>query len=301
MATVGIVRATYETIDVDLRRLIDLVGGLKLESGAAVAIKINMCDARPPETGAITHPLFLDALLRYLRENYINLKLYVVESDATVVLADEFIRWFGFAPILEKWEATWWNLSKDDVVEKEIRGYYLNKVPVPSLLTRSYLISLSKLKTNSLSRITTSLKNQFGCLPMVQKSVFHDHLAEVIVDANIAMPPYFCIVDGIIGMGGPQGPSYGVPIQANVVLAGYDPVAVAAASADFMGIRPSTVKHIRLAEKAGLGSSKFDRISDPGIIPINFEIDRIYDLQLRLGRVLKKAQRMLVRKGRDSS
>lgn len=301
MATVGIVRASYQTIDVDLRRLIDLVGGLKLESGAEVAIKINMCDARPPETGAITHPAFLDALLKYLRENYIDLKLYVVESDATVVLADEFIRWFGFMPVLEKWNAIWWNLSKDDVVEKEIRGYYLNKVPVPSLLTRSRLISLSKLKTNSLSQITTSLKNQFGCLPMVQKSVFHDHLAEVIADANIAMPPYFCLVDGIIGMGGPQGPAYGVPIQANVVLAGYDPVAVAAASADFMGIRPSTVKHIRLAEKAGLGSLRFDRVSDSEVTPCSFEVDRVYDLQLRIGRALKKAQRILVRKGRNLS
>lgn len=299
MTLVSIVRAVngYQEVYPALQRAVDLAGGIGLESGDSVAIKINLCAARPPETGAITHPVFLDALLQYLRETHGDLQIHVVESDATVVLADEFIRWFGFLPILEKWDAKWWNLSEDEIVEKEINGLYLKQVPVPALLTRSRLISLSKLKTNSLSRITTSLKNQFGCLPMVEKSVFHDHLAEVITDVNLAMPPHFCIVDGIIGMGGPKGPSYGVLIRAKVILAGHDPVAVAAASAEFMGIRPSSVKHIRMAEAAGVGSTKYTTRADDGIDRVDFERDWLCDLQLRLARSIKRAQRMLLRKG----
>ena len=98
MSVVSRVRSTYADVYPNLRRAIELAGGLPVRAGDAVAIKINLCDARTPETGTITHPVFLDALLRYLREEHEDLTLYVVESNATVVIADEFIRWFGFLP-----------------------------------------------------------------------------------------------------------------------------------------------------------------------------------------------------------
>lgn len=293
---VSIVQSTYEDLYSNLSRGIELAAGIDISQNDSVAIKINMCDARAPETGTITHPVFLDALLRYLRENFENLNIYVVESDATVVLADEFIRWFGFLPILERWDAQWWNLSHDDIAETKVDGHYLMNVPVPSLLTRSKLISLSKLKTNSLSKITTSLKNQFGCLPMVEKSVFHKHLPEVIVDANLAMRPIFSIVDGIIAMGGPNGPAFGVPIHAEVVLAGKDPVAVASASAEFMGFHPSRIRHIQLAESSGLGSTRFELVGDMVDKP-EFERNKLIELQSYIALALKDVMRIRSRQG----
>lgn len=58
-------------------------GGVDLDDGDNVVIKINLCDFRPPETGAITHPKFLAALLKYLRTNFRGLKIKVVESLAS--------------------------------------------------------------------------------------------------------------------------------------------------------------------------------------------------------------------------
>ena len=229
MSVVGIAKChSYAKDDLlsALDRAIHSAGGLNVDTQRPVAIKINLCDARNPETGAITHPAFLDALLEIIRSKYGRLEICVVESDATVVLADDFIRWFGFEQVIEKWNAKWCNLSKEPIVEKQVNGYHLKKVPVPELLTRAQLISLSKLKTNSLSRITCALKNQFGCLPMVQKSVFHDHLHKVIADVNLAIRPCFSIVDGILGIGGPKGPTFGIPVKAELILAGRDPVAV---------------------------------------------------------------------------
>ena len=295
MVKVGLARVRdYAEVYPALANVIELVGGLGISEGGTIAIKINICDARLPETGAITHPAFLDALLQYLRQTYENLEVYVVESDATVVLADDFIRWFGFLPVLEKWDAKWWNLSKDEIVEKEIDGHYLGRVPVPALLTRAHLISLSKLKTNSLSRMTASLKNQFGCLPMIQKSVFHDHLAEVIADVNLAMSPAFSIVDGIIAMGGTRGPARGVPIRTNVILAGKDPVAVASASARLMGMRPDRIKHIRLAAKSGVGSIKHTLVGDREP-QLEFEDDWLDRLQLAVANAIKNTLRRKAR------
>jgi uncharacterized protein (DUF362 family) len=253
-----------------------------------------MCDARTPETGAITHPTFLDALLRYLRENYEDLVIYVVESDATVVIADKFIHWLGYMPILERWGAKWHNLSRDDVVNVPVSGYYMKEIAIPAILTRSCLVSFSKLKTNTLSTITASLKNQFGCMPMVQKSVFHDHLAEVIADVNRVIVPSFSIVDGIIAMGGSRGPAFGVPIRAEVILTSRDPVAVDSASAALMGIRPSRVKHIRLAAKAGIGSMDYQLVGDE-VPRVDFELSWLDDLQFRVARALKRLHRARLR------
>jgi uncharacterized protein (DUF362 family) len=281
----------YSEIYPDLSRAIDLAGGIPLQSGSAVAIKINMCDARPENTGTITPPLFLDAVLRYLRSHHGALDIFVVESDATVVLADEFIRWFGYLPIIEKWGAKWWNLSKDEIVERNSAAlHYLKPVPVPKLLTRASLVSVAKLKTNSVSKITAILKNQFGCLPMVQKSVFHDHIAEVIVDANLAMKPIFSIVDGVLAMGGPCGPAWGVPIRAGVVVAGRDPVAVDSVCATVVGIRPKSIAHVRLAERSGLGSSRFQLVGDE-MPKVDFELDAMADLQFSLAQAIKRLQR----------
>jgi len=290
MEKVGLVKSTYKAVGHNLAKLIGFAGKLPVSSGDMLAIKINMCDARPPETGAITHPVFLDALLRYLRENYEDLDIYVVESDATVVLADEFIKWFGYMPVLERWGAKWHNLSKDEIVNTEIESTFLKSVPVPRILKEAKLISLSKLKTNSLSKITCSLKNQFGCLPMRQKSVFHDHLAEVIVDANLAMKPVFSIVDGIIAMGGARGPSFGTPIHANMILAGQDPVAVDSACSKIIGYNPKHVKHIRLAEKAGLGKIEHELTGDKGSRP-DFELDFLAACQGFLADKIKAVMR----------
>jgi len=279
-----------------IKEAVEGAGGIPIKNGDSVAIKINMCDARPPHTGTITHPRFLDAFLRYLREAFSNIDISVVESDATVAFADLFIRWFGFVPVLEKWEAQWCNLSNDDVIEESIRGCYLNSVPVSDVLARSHLVSLPKLKTNALTRITGSLKNQFGCLPMKEKNVFHDHLAEVIVDVNSVLMPVFSIIDGIIAVGGPSGPSFGVPVKAKVILASRDPVAIDSAASNVIGIRPRNVKHIRLAEDRGLGSSEYKTNGEELSFP-SFELDRFAALQGKIGRKIKGMMRRRVRSG----
>ena len=142
-----------------------------------IIIKINLCDARTPEVGAITHPLFLDALLQYLRSFCSNTEIYVVESDATVVLADEFIRWFGFEPILSRWNAQWINLSKINSIKKILNGLFFKEIELPEIFEDEFFfISLAKLKTNILTKISCVLKNQFGCLPKVEKNEYHPYI-----------------------------------------------------------------------------------------------------------------------------
>jgi len=259
LADVCIVKSTYgEDLHNNLKKCIELCGGLDIGSGDSVIIKINLCDFRPPETGAITHPFFLNALLAYLRSNFRNLKIKVIESDATSTDADLLAKWFGFLSIINKWDAKWVNLSKTTFFEKEIHGRHFKVMKVSEIFRdEHFFISLAKLKTHSITKISCALKNQFGCIPEKRKIKFHSSLDDVIVDANLAMPPNFCIVDGIIGLGGARGPAWGPPIYSNLIIAGPDPVSTDAVCAKIMGFHPIFIGHIRKAEASGIGSTKY--------------------------------------------
>ncbi|MDR1992477.1 MAG: DUF362 domain-containing protein [Nitrososphaerota archaeon] len=254
---VSLIHSSYESVYENLPRAIELAGGIKLSNQKKIVIKINLCDSRTPDTGAITHPTFLDALLKYLREHINNdIAIYIVESDGRVVIADLFIKWFGLLPVMEKWNAKWLNLSKDECIEKASEfGYTFF---VPKIFTDAYFITLPKLKTNVLTNITCCLKNQFGCNPRIDKQKLHPNIDKAIVALNLAIgAPDFCIVDGIVGTGGIWGPSFGPPIHSELIVAGHDAVAVDSLCAKIMGFNPRRIGHICLATKKGVGNPNY--------------------------------------------
>jgi uncharacterized protein (DUF362 family) len=282
MSIISISRSEYSNAFTNVERAITLAGGMPLSNHNSVVIKINLCGARTPETGATTHPLFLDAILRYLRGDFENLKIYAVESDATTAQPDLFIKWFGFLPILKRWNATYVNLSGQKTFTKRINGRFFKEIALPQILENAFFITLPKLKTSLLTGITCCLKNQFGCLPEVRKVKYHKHIDDVIVDANLATEPDLCIVDAITAMGGELGPGLGVPIPLNAIICSKDPVAVDAFCAKLLGFNPLRIGHIRKAAKAGIGSMKYRVVGDE-IPKIDFEIDRVKMSLLRLG------------------
>jgi len=264
MSNVSIVRASYEgNLYGKVGECIELCGGVDLDDGDNVVIKINLCDFRPPETGAITHPKFLAALLKYLRTNFRGLKIKVVESDATSTNADLLAKWFGFTTLISKFNAKWVNLSRTRRVKREINGRFFKSMEIPEIFNENpYFITLAKLKTHSITKISCALKNQFGCIPIKRKVQFHPHIDDVIVDANLAMKPNFSIIDGIIGLGGAQGPIWGPPIHSKTIIASPDPVAADTVCAKILGFHPNFIGHIKKAETAGLGSMKHKIIGE---------------------------------------
>jgi uncharacterized protein (DUF362 family) len=262
---VSIVKSSYDTVNENLSKAISLAGGFanNNKNKKRVIIKINLCDARTADTGTITHPVFLDALLRCIRKDIGDIDIFVAESDGRVVLADYYAKWFGIMPIIEKWGAHWVNLSKEKCAEKKAPFWPEVSLSIPEIFENSYFITLPKLKTNTLTKITCCLKNQYGCNPALDKQIFHSHIDEAITALNWAVGvPDFCIVDGIIGEGGIWGPSFGVPIQSEVIVAGRDEVAVDCVCARIMGFNPRSIKHIKLAAKRGLGSMNYNTVGE---------------------------------------
>jgi len=300
---IAVLKSGYENVYSNLKQVIGFLDLPKLKNDSTLIIKPNLCDARTPETGAITHPLFLDAVFHYLRENFENLKIYVIESDATMALADEFVRWLGFVPILKKWNAKFVNLAKTRVIYKKFDGRYFKEFPLPEIFEEAdFFITIPKPKTNPISTITCCLKNQFGCLPIVEKNVYHPYLDDVIADVNKAIRPDLCLVDGIVTMGCPQGPSFGVPIPLNAIICSKDPVATDAFVARLMGFNPWFIGHIRKSAASRVGSMKYKVVGDDiKSFKVDFEINKLEFWLLKFGSALqKRAQKRFRSMGRKA-
>ena len=298
---VATVRSGYEDACAGIGRALAHLKLPAMDNHLPVVIKINICDARTAETATITHPLFLEALLRYLRESCEGLRIYVVESDATVVLADRFIRWFGYVPVLEKWNAEFVNLSRTRVVARKVNGRYFKEVPVPEILDQPrYFITCPKPKTNPISSMTCCLKNQFGCLPEVEKGMYHNRLDDVIADVNLAMRPDLCVVDAITGMGGIWGPAFGVPIPLKAVICSPDPVAADSYCARLMGLSPRSVGHIRKSASSGVGSMRYVLAGDR-MDKVEFETSWFQMRLLRMASSLQRRSQQKFRAGGGST
>jgi uncharacterized protein (DUF362 family) len=217
-----------------------------------------MCDLRTPETGAVTHPRFLHDFILAARSLYPDVNITIIESDATVVLAEEFFKWIGYESLLRDLHINFVNIFNSPSEEVPIRGRVFDSLPLPMILKDCYFISMAKLKTNVTSLVTFALKNQYAFVRGLDKSLYHDRLNEAIVEANLLRKPDFSIVDGVLAQVGPRGPTFGIPYPAKCVIWSNDPVALDTYCSKLIGINPVFVRYIRLAQKAGIGFMKYN-------------------------------------------
>ena len=221
-----------------------------------VLIKVNFITTKTWDTGATTDPIVIEAIIKKLED--LPVKVYVVESDATITDADKAFEMTGMKDMCERNGVEWLNLRyvKDKVTLEVPNGEVLKKVTVPRLVTESAVISAAKLKTHINTTVTLGMKNMFGLLPDKFKGKYHmKGISNVVVDINTVLRPALTVIDGFVGMEG-EGPIDGTPVPMNLIIAGTDPVATDATACRVMGFNPYEIKHIRKAYEKGLGNSE---------------------------------------------
>jgi len=225
-----------------------------------------------PETGATVDPRVVRALIQWLRACHHPQRIIIAEADATHLSADMAFRALGWKKLFAAWDPRieFLNLSRDNRIT--VKTCYGENIEMSELYMKAdYLISVAKLKTHSLQKITCTMKNLFGALPEKYKIKYHHHLAEAICAFASARTPNISIIDGLIGMEG-KGPVNGVPRVCELLIAGTDMVATDIHCAKLMGFRFSAVPHIREALSLKLGNNKYDLDSDlPDKQCLNFQ------------------------------
>lgn len=228
------------------------------EAARRVAIKVNLCDYRKPETGAVSHPEVVAALLEVLRARYPQAEISLCENDASGTLVENLWGYLGLDRVAADYNARCVSLPKEEWVRVPIRGLHFQEVEVPRLfLDCDLFINHPKLKTHGKTKITCALKNLFGCYRPKDKGPLHKFLDAAIVDINLAIRPHLVIVDADLCVEGNRGPTQGLPKKLGLFIGGKDPVAVDAFCARLMGFRHNGIGHIRKAARAGLGSMNY--------------------------------------------
>ncbi len=240
---VAIVETEEPTAD-EVKRGIDLVGGLPHVD--KYVIKPNLCLIRsPPVT---TRLEVIKHIIEYIE--YVNPRanITIVESDATALNATSAFKELGFTRLEEMFKNVHLlNLSKDDAVKVIIDGRIIRTLTVPStFLDYDVLINVATLKTHVLFRASLGMKNLFGLVPQKKKITLHPFLDDILVDLARFYNPYLTIVDGSCGMEG-RGPTDGVTRKGGAVIFGDNVVATDMIAARCMGLKPSEIRHLKLA------------------------------------------------------
>ena len=241
------------------------MGGLEalINKGEKILLKPNLLKKAEVEKAVITHPVVVGAFARILRE----------EGCENIVLADscghgttkQVIQGTGMDTYLEKYQIPAIDYTKGVRVDNP-DGVQAKEFILPKeLLDAECVISLSKMKTHALERITGAVKNSYGFVYGKNKAIGHtkypsaDSFARMLIDLNQYVKPRLYIMDGITAMEG-NGPGSGDPVAMNLILMSTDPVALDSVFARLVYLEPEMVPTNYHGEKMGLGNCREENI-----------------------------------------
>ena len=241
------------------------LGGLDnlIDKEEKILLKPNLLKKAEVEKAVITHPVVVGAFARILRE----------EGYKNIVLADscghgttkQVIQGTGMDTYLEKYQIPAIDYTKGVRVENP-EGVQAKEFILPKeLLEAECVISLSKMKTHALERITGAVKNSYGFVYGKNKAIGHtkypsaDSFARMLIDLNQYVKPRLYIMDGITAMEG-NGPGSGDPVAMNLILMSTAPGALDSVLARLVYLKPEMVPTNYHGEKMGLGNCRVENI-----------------------------------------
>jgi uncharacterized protein (DUF362 family) len=253
-----------------LRRAVEVAGGIGryVPKGSTVVIKVSMGFPTAPEMGASVSPGVVAEMATICREAGASRVLVI---DHPCRKPEVCLKVTGIGEACGKLPDTYAFAITDDTQFAEIpvtRGITLRKTAVLKDLLKPGVvhINLATAKSHGSATVSLCIKNLMGAI--LARETFHkDHeLNQAIADLATAIKCDLCVVDGTRALvtGGPAGP--GTVEQVGAIVAGTNIVAVdsvAVTLAKWYGrtLAPRDIRHILLAEKAGLGPADLSRIN----------------------------------------
>lgn len=263
-----------------VERGLTLLGGASrfVEPGESILLKPNLLVGRAPERAVTTHPEVFRAVADMLTDAGARLRYgdspgvgrlgHVAERAGIAAIAEDL----GIPPA---------EFSRGHRVSFPDGRLVKQFTLAAGVFEADGMVSLPKLKTHGLTRITGAVKNQFGCVPGVLKAEFHARLPSVdlfsrmLVDLNLLLRPRLFVMDAVVAMEG-NGPQGGAPRPMNAILLSDDPVAVDVTACRMIDLAWSLVPPIVHGEAAGLGSTTPEIVGDEieGFITSDFDANR---------------------------
>lgn len=224
---------------------LEMLGGLDrfVKPKEKVLLKVNCLFPSVPEKAVITHPVFLQAVIRVLKKNTSDIIIGDSPGFGNFASSNKT----GYKQVASVEGVTLVDFSEDGEIRNE-NGVSYKTFKVTDYVNKvDKVINLPKLKTHGLMYMTMAVKNMLGTVAGTGKPSYHmragrDKLlfAQMLVDLYMAKPPVLNILDGIIGMEG-NGPGGGDPVHTGVIVMGADGFAVDYVVPQIVGLNPDRV------------------------------------------------------------
>ncbi|HPN84522.1 MAG TPA: DUF362 domain-containing protein [Victivallales bacterium] len=235
-----------------------LAGGLpeKVLKASSVLLKPNLLTARDPDGFTTTHPEVIRAFIKLLKKTGCK-KIYIGDSPAGNYSFDELWTKTGMKAVAGEEGALL--LPFENIRRVELSDGSILPV-LREFFEMDAVISLPKLKTHALTKITGAVKNSYGLVVGNAKSAFHGKYPSPVKMARFLSEIYgmlradFYLMDAVVAMAG-DGPSNGSPHRASAIFASSDAVALDSVAASIYGYSPEDIPLLGFASKAGLGTS----------------------------------------------
>lgn len=273
-----------EAIDKSLSDL----GGLErfFQPGERIFLKVNLLMARKPEEVTTTHPLVVEVLAEAL----IAYGCPVIIGDSpggpfNPSILKRVYRETGMEDVAARTGATL-NSDVDRFEKKNPDGHILKSLTLAKMLKQAdHVVSVCKLKTHGMTKMTGATKNLFGCVPGALKAEYHFKMPDVydfsdaLIDICQGVQPTLSVMDAIIGMEG-EGPSSGTPKTIGAVMASTSPYHLDMAAARIMKLTEQDVPMLKRMVERGLcaeGMADIEFLGDPleSVVQEEFEVPEI--------------------------
>jgi uncharacterized protein (DUF362 family) len=183
----------------------------------------------------------------------------------------------GYTELARSLDVPLVNLHTGEMVDVEVPGglAYQRLTIHRSLTEIDLLCSVPMMKTHNMASVTLGMKNLIGLYPgSVYRTVragVHDHAADAgspgvafeILDMVRANKLGLVVIDGSTAMEG-NGPSDGLLVPMDIIIAGTNPLATDMVAANVMGFEPDEIPTFVWARKTGMQPKSLDEIEIRG-------------------------------------
>jgi uncharacterized protein (DUF362 family) len=240
------------------------------DAARGIFLKPNIVFPVREESGEITPPALVRALISVLRERYGNVDIILGEGVAAGCEPEKNFRVSGYADLARELNIPLLDLHS---AERKTIKWKFGALELPCVALEHTYINLPMLKPSSACVISGALKNQKGLLlPEIKKQFHRLGLHEQIAELNAVVQPSLTIMDCSLFLG------------RNVFISGDNCGEIDAAACDLLGI--DQPEHVQLSQSAQVFTTgysvKGDQIDTRRISarPIVKEFKRLGKLRL---------------------
>lgn len=247
-----------------------------IDNNTTVTIIANLVNLNPPNKAVVVGGETLRELIRFAKSK--NPKRLVVAGGSGGANTLDVLKSNGYDVILNQEQVEFIDLNFGEYFDLELDHQIVKSTKVNNIIKDSdVIISFTQLKVHEEATMSASIKNMALSIPPAEihgypkKSLgIHEDLHGFIYAVAKAVPIDLAIVSLSPAMIG-TGPSKGVAVHSEMLVAGLDAVAVDTVCARILGFRPQAINYLYRLIKDGIGQSNFDNIDIKGVKLIEAE------------------------------